>query len=89
MKLWDLRKLVNFETLTLPSKVTKVMFDSCGSYLAAACEDSVSIYKAKSWSEPLVSLGSHASDLAFTSLSSNIVTVSSADSNLRVFGVKN
>ncbi|KAJ9078041.1 hypothetical protein DSO57_1010859 [Entomophthora muscae] len=89
VKLWDLRKLVNFETLSLPSKVTKVQFDSCGSYLAAACEESVTIYKAKSWNEPLVSLATHASDLAFTSLSSNIVTVSSVNSNLRVFGVTN
>lgn len=87
VKLWDLRKLVNFETITMPSNCAKVTFDLYGSYLAAASTDSISIFKAKSWKEPLVTISASISDMKFSNNSSSLLTVSSEDSNLRIFGM--
>ncbi|CAL8149351.1 unnamed protein product [Orchesella dallaii] len=52
VKLWDLRKLKNFKTIQMEPgfKITDVVFDFSGSYLALAGSD-VRVYACKSWSE--------------------------------------
>eukprot|EP00755_Sulcionema_specki_P017548 Sspe_Gene.64641::Locus_38298_Transcript_1_1_Confidence_1.000_Length_1647::g.64641::m.64641/K10599/PRPF19, PRP19; pre-mRNA-processing factor 19 len=57
VKLWDLRKLKNLQTLTFqdsnpsnPTAVNSVAFDYSGLYLAV-CTDSVKIFDTKTWNE--------------------------------------
>ncbi|KAI9292122.1 WD40 repeat-like protein [Neoconidiobolus thromboides FSU 785] len=88
-KLWDLRKLNNFKTIQLPATVSKAKFDQHGLYLAVLSEEQVAIFKNKSWSEPLVTLQAPATDLQFSPLSDNVLTVSKGEAGVHIFGNKN
>jgi pre-mRNA-processing factor 19 len=50
IKLWDLRKLKNFKTITLDDQyeVRDLVFDQSGMYLGVAGTD-VRVYQAKQW----------------------------------------
>ncbi|KAJ8339855.1 hypothetical protein SKAU_G00344880 [Synaphobranchus kaupii] len=54
LKLWDLRKLKNFKTITLDSsyEVKSLMFDQSGTYLAVGGSD-IRVYICKQWSQVL------------------------------------
>uniref|UniRef100_A0A8D2ZKK6 Pre-mRNA-processing factor 19 n=1 Tax=Scophthalmus maximus TaxID=52904 RepID=A0A8D2ZKK6_SCOMX len=54
VKLWDLRKLKNFKTITLDNnyEVKSLVFDQSGTYLAVGGSD-IRVYICKQWSEVL------------------------------------
>ncbi|KTF93259.1 hypothetical protein cypCar_00043235, partial [Cyprinus carpio] len=80
LKLWDLRKLKNFKTITLDNnyEVKSLVFDQSGTYLAVGGSD-IRVYICKQWSEVLnfsdhsglvtgVAFGEHAQFLASTGM---------------------
>lgn len=49
VKLWDLRKLQNFHTISTPATVGALHFDYSGQYLSVGSSD-ISVYESKTWS---------------------------------------
>jgi len=80
VKLWDLRKLKNFQTLAESSAVRALHFDySCG-YLAVGSGKTAAVYESKTWSvvKRFGDAGGEVTGVAFGK-SANSLTASSAD----------
>lgn len=50
VKLWDLRKLSNFQTLELSGPVSSLAFDNSGGFLCVGSSAGVALYESKTWS---------------------------------------
>jgi pre-mRNA-processing factor 19 len=79
VKLWDLRKLKNLKSLTLPGGVTGscVRFDHSGTYLAVGGGSSVVVAAVKDW-EQIVNLTGHTKDVTAVNFSSDARCLASA-----------
>ncbi|RIA79853.1 WD40-repeat-containing domain protein [Glomus cerebriforme] len=88
VKLWDLRKLLNFYTIQLDegTKVNKVCWDYSGQYLGV-CGTDVRIYQAKTWNQLAVfnDNTAEATDLKFGELAKTLY-VSGLDRTVRFYG---
>merc|ERR1711971_878944 len=62
IKLWDLRKLKNFATISADS-VNAVDFDGSGQFLAAAAADNILVYHTKTWDVVKTFSGAHSSQI--------------------------
>jgi len=49
VRLWDLRKLSNFQTIQTGASVRSLTFDYSGNFLSVGC-DGLSVYETKGWS---------------------------------------
>jgi len=94
IKLWDLRKLANFNTLQCRANegdkagsiISSIRFDDTASYLAASVGSHLSIYACKQWEE-IHTLNDHKdriTDIAWGSQARTIATVS-MDRNLKIY----
>lgn len=86
LKVWDLRKQINFQSAQFDQPVTSVSFDHSGSYLAAV-SGGVRIFTPKTL-EQVVSLSESAVDAKFTKDAQSLVTASATDKNLRTYAPK-
>jgi len=89
VKLWDLRKMVNFKTVDLDPafKVQKVKFDDSGAYFAIAGAHDIKLYNTKPLTE-LTTLQGHkkpVTDVFFMPLAKSVVSASK-DRSVRVWG---
>jgi pre-mRNA-processing factor 19 len=93
LRLWDLRKLANFHTITAPGPLTAAAFDFSGNFLAAGAADgAVAVWRSSDW-EPVTRWAGGAggaghtaavTGVAFAPLAASLVT-SSLDRSLKVF----
>jgi pre-mRNA-processing factor 19 len=87
VKLWDLRKLKNFQTINVPA--TSVSFDFSAQFLAAGHGDSVSVYNSKTWEVVTTFDKAHAgavTDVAW-SPSADFIASTSMDCTLKIFAL--
>ena len=89
MKLWDLRKLKNFKTLTMNDRyeVKSLTFDQSGTYLAVTGTD-VHVYLCKQWQE-LKTFTKHTSLATGVSFGKNARFLASTgmDRSLKFYGI--
>merc|ERR1719334_3121604 len=89
VKLWDLRKLKNFEELTVGSKAVKgLKFDQSGHYLAAGGgQGIVKIYETKKWTE-IKTFSNHSKNVTGLEWSSqaDFLASVSKDRTLKIYG---
>jgi len=86
IKLWDLRKLKNFQTIKVPA--TCVDFDYSAQFLAAGHGESLSVYNTKSWEvvkEFDKAHGALVTDVSW-SKSATFLASTSMDRTLKLFG---
>ena len=88
LKLWDLRKQVNFQSAQLDQPVTAVTFDHSGSYVAAVA-GVVRVYTPKTL-EQVVALSdaNGVVDAKFTHDALSLVSVGANDKTLRTYAAK-
>ena len=91
VRLWDLRKLKNFQTIT-PSAgaaVGAVGFDFSGQFLAVGAGPSLTVYETKSWGTvaELAALAAPVSGVGFAS-GATFLAAASADGKLTLYGQK-
>ncbi|KAJ3075368.1 hypothetical protein HDU98_008322 [Podochytrium sp. JEL0797] len=97
VKLWDLRKLENFQTLEMcagaagyagKKGVNKVQFDYGAGFLGVACCDSISIFRNKQWDEVIKFTPGNGvvSDFQFGGYSKWIASASSSERKVVVTG---
>jgi len=51
VRLWDLRKLSNFQTIQTAGPVSSLAFDYSGNFLTFGCTTDLSVYETKGWSK--------------------------------------
>jgi pre-mRNA-processing factor 19 len=87
VKLWDLRHLKNFHTITSKSGacINDLQFDASGSYLSVA-SDGLSTYTSKSW-ELVKTWSDHSSDVTAVAFGNNadFFATTSLDRTLKIF----
>jgi len=86
LKLWDLRKLKNFQTIKAPA--TCVDFDFSAQFLAAGHGESISVYNTKTWEvvkEFGKAHGGAVTDVAWSKTASFLASTS-MDRTLKLFG---
>lgn len=89
VRLWDLRKLDNPQTLRTPAALTCVAYDHSGNFLAAGSQDGgVAVWRTSDWSELFHAAGgavhtAAVSGMAFTPFARELVTAS-LDRSLKV-----
>jgi len=88
VKLWDLRKLNNFHTISSKdlTSIANISFDDCGSYLGIAGED-IRIYSSKGW-ELVKTFKDHKATVTALRFGpgANFFASTSKDRNLKYFG---
>jgi pre-mRNA-processing factor 19 len=89
VRLWDLRKLTNIETINTDSAVHSVKFDQTGTYFAIGSIE-ISIYETKTMNK-LISFQDHKKNVTQVTFGkdSQILVSTSLDRNLKVFGGTN
>jgi len=88
IKLWDLRKLQNFHTISLPEmkNVADLDFDQSGTYLAAAGDDLRVFATTKEW-ELIKSWRDHSDSVTGVKFAANasFIATTSSDRNLKIW----
>jgi pre-mRNA-processing factor 19 len=90
VKLWDLRKLQNFHTISSKdlTTISNISFDDCGAWLGIAGED-IRVYSSKGW-ELVKTFKEHKATVTAVRFgpNANFIASTSKDRNLKFFGGK-
>jgi len=90
VKMWDLRKLQNFHTISSKdlTSISNISFDDCGAWLGIAGED-IRIYSSKGW-ELIKTFKEHKAAVTAVRFGpgTNFIASTSKDRNLKFFGTK-
>jgi len=90
VKMWDLRKLQNFHTISSKdlTSISNIAFDDCGAWLGIAGED-VRLYSSKGW-ELVKTFKEHKSTVTAVHFGphANYIASTSKDRNLKFYGIK-